>query len=261
MEIEPCSGTCGSGQTGSVQAAFFDLDRTLLRRSSALALAGAFRERGLISRRDLGKAVLWQLLFVARGASHREVRRLADRGLGALEGMTPAELVSLVEGALEPVLRPLLVEDVVRVARGHRERGERAYIVSTALQEIVDALVADLGLDGGLGTVCELVDGCYTGRAQRALHGEEKAVALRELAATEGIDLSSSTAYSDSFSDLPFLEAVGRAVAVNPDRRLRRVARERGWDVLEGPRRGLHPALYGVSVALGLAIAARRRAT
>ena len=244
-------------------AAFFDLDRTLLRRSSALALAGSFRERGLITRGDMARAALWQLLFVARGASHREVRRMADRGLTVLEGMAPAELAELVAGALDPVLRQLLNEQIVAVAHRHRERGEPAYIVSVALQEIVDALVADLHLAGGLGTVCEIVDGVYTGRASRALHGEDKAVALRELAVREHLDLASSTAYSDSFSDLPFLEAVGTPIAVDPDRRLRAVARERGWEILEGRerRRGLRPVLYGGPAVLGLAIAARRRAS
>src|SRR5207253_2267760 len=117
-----------------------DLDRTLLRRSSALALARPFRAHGLISRAELARAALWQLLFVARGASNEEVRKVAGRGLTVLEGMEPRALVELVEGALEPVLRPLLVPEVVAAADELRRRGFRLYIVSTALQEIVDAL-------------------------------------------------------------------------------------------------------------------------
>jgi phosphoserine phosphatase len=80
--------------------------------------------------------------------------------------------------------------------------------------------------------VCEVVDGAYTGKVLRAAHGEGKARALRELADAEGLDLSASTAYSDSYSDVPFLEAVGHPVAVNPDRRLRRIARLRGWPTI-----------------------------
>ena len=91
---------------------------------------------------------------------------------------------------------------------------------------------------------------------------------MRELAAREEVDLAASTAYSDSAADLPFLEVVGRPVAVNPDRRLRRVARERGWPVLEfrelvHPRRRFPVALVGLPLALALAGAvwsARRRA-
>jgi HAD superfamily hydrolase (TIGR01490 family) len=247
-------------------AAFFDLDRTLLRRSSALALAGAFRERGLIDRRQLAKAALWQLLFVARGADAEAVRRGAEEGLVVLRGVRPAEIQRLVADALEPVLRPLVYREPLALVERHRRRNEPVYIVSAALQEIVDAIAADLGFDGALGTICAVDDGVYIGRSLRALHGEAKADAVRELAREQAIDLAASTAYSDSETDLPFLEAVGTAVAVNPDRRLRRIARERGWPVLEfselayrQPRRRFSPVLVGVPVVLGAAAYAYRR--
>jgi HAD superfamily hydrolase (TIGR01490 family) len=114
----------------------------------------------------------------------------------------------------------------------HLEQGEPSYIVSAALQEVVDAIADDLGFDGALGTICEVEDGAYTGRSIRSLHGENKAAAVRELAEAAEIDLAASTAYSDSHTDLPFLEVVGNPVAVNPDRELRRVAAARGWPVL-----------------------------
>jgi HAD superfamily hydrolase (TIGR01490 family) len=214
-------------------AAFFDLDRTLLRRSSALALAGSFREHGLISRWQMLRAAGWQLLFAARGASHEAVRRGAEDGLRVLAGYTPAELRELVAEALEPVLRPLVYAEPLRLVEEHHARGEPVYIVSATLQEIVDAIAEDLGFDGALGTICEVRDGHYTGCALRALHAGAKAEVLREVAAQEGFDLAECTAYSDSHTDLPFLEAVGHPVAVNPDRALRRIAAERSWPVLE----------------------------
>jgi phosphoserine phosphatase len=73
--------------------------------------------------------------------------------------------------------------------------------------------------------------GCYTGHMAFYAYGESKATAMRELAERTGLDLSSSSAYSDSATDLPMLEAVGRPVAVNPDRALAKIARERGWEV------------------------------
>ena len=214
-------------------AAFFDLDRTLLRRSSALALAGSFRERGLISRWQMLRAAGWQLLFVARGASHKAVRRGAEDGLRVLAGYTPEELRALVAEAMEPVLRPLVYAEPLRLVEQHHARGEPVYIVSATLQEIVDAIAEDLGFDGALGTICEVRDGRYTGRAVRALHAGAKAECLREVAAGNGYVLAACTAYSDSHTDLPFLEAVGHPVAVNPDRALRRIAAERSWPVLE----------------------------
>jgi HAD superfamily hydrolase (TIGR01490 family) len=251
-------------------AAFFDLDRTLLRRSSALALAGSFRERGLISRSQLAKAAAWQLLFVMRGASHEAVRRAAEDGLLILRGSTPDELRSLVADAMEPVLQPLVYAEPLHLVEQHRERDEPVFIVSATLQEIVEAIADELGFDGALGTQCEVRDGVYTGRAVRALHADNKAASVRELAEARGFDLAECTAYSDSHTDLPFLEVVGKPVAVNPDRALRRVAAERGWPVLEFSRRAypharrrVPPLVWAASALLGAGVLAsrHRRAT
>jgi len=133
---------------------------------------------------------------------------------------------------MEPVLRPLVYAEPLHLVRRHRERGEQVYVVSATLQEIVDHIAEDLGFDGAIGSTCEIVDGVYTGKTLRAAHGVGKAEALRELAAAEGIDLTASTAYSDSHTDVPFLEAVGHPVAVNPDRRLKRIAYLRGWPTI-----------------------------
>jgi HAD superfamily hydrolase (TIGR01490 family) len=248
-------------------AAFFDLDRTLIRRSSALALAGAFRERGLISSTTLARAALWQILFVARGANAEAVRRVAEDGMAVLRGFPVEEMRQLVAEAMEPVLKPLVYAEPFALVQRHRERGEPVYIVSATLQEILDGLAVELGFDGALGSTGEVVDGVFTGKVLRALHHEGKAACIRELAEREGIDLAASTAYSDSHSDLPFLKAVGHAVAVNPDRALRRCAAEHGWPVLEFrerlyplPRRRVPLALAGIPLLLGAAWAAKRRA-
>jgi HAD superfamily hydrolase (TIGR01490 family) len=214
-------------------AAFFDLDRTLIRRSSVLALAGTFRKQGLISRIDLLKSACLQLRFVTRGVSAERVRFAAEDGMRVLDGFSVEKLQHIVGDAMETVLRPLVYAEPLRLVAQHRKRGERVYIVSATLQEIVQHVADDLGFDGAIGSTCEIVDGVYTGRSLRAAHGEGKARAVRELAEAEGVDLAASTAYSDSHTDVPFLEAVGHPVVVNPDKALRRAARERGWPVLE----------------------------
>jgi HAD superfamily hydrolase (TIGR01490 family) len=247
-------------------AAFFDLDRTLLRRSSALALAGTFRERGLISRTQLAKAAAWQLLFVLRGASHEAVRRAAEDGLLLLRGFKVDQMRALVADALEPVLQPLVYAEPLRLVEQHRERGDAVYIVSATLQEIVEAVAGDLGFDGALGTICEVRDGVYTGKAVRALHAENKAQCVRELAERHGYDLAECTAYSDSHTDLPFLEVVGHPVVVNPDRELRGIAADRDWPVLEfnasaypHARRRVPPVLWAGSALFGAGFVASRR--
>jgi HAD superfamily hydrolase (TIGR01490 family) len=171
---------------------------------------------------------------------------------------------------MEPVLKPLVYAEPLHLVEQHRERGEPVYIVSASLQEIVEGIAEELGFDGALGTVCEVRDGAYTGKTLRALHAENKAECVRELADSHGFDLTECTAYSDSHTDLPFLEAVGKPVAVNPDRELRREATERGWPVLEfsssaypHARRHVPHVVLGVGALLGLGVLAgsrRRRA-
>src|SRR5207248_947267 len=127
-----------------------------------------------------------------RGASHEAVRRAGEDGLRILAGYRPEELRELVADAMEPVLRPLVYAEPLRLVEHHRERGERVFAVSATLQEIVEAIADDLGFDGALGTVCEVKDGRYTGRALRALHAEAKADCLRAVA--DGRDSTSRPA-------------------------------------------------------------------
>jgi HAD superfamily hydrolase (TIGR01490 family) len=213
-------------------AAFFDLDRTLISRSSSLSLAPAFHRRGLVRRRDRVKASLAQRFFVRYGAGPSRVGQTAESAMAFLEGLPVDVMRELVSEAMESAFRPYVYRDALELVGTHRARGEPSFIVSAALQEIVDAIVAELGLDGGLGSAAEVVEGRYTGRVGRRLDGRAKAEAIRELAARDGLDLAESTAYSDSASDVPFLEAVAHAVVVNPDRRLRGIAAERGWRIL-----------------------------
>jgi len=212
-------------------AAFFDLDRTLVSRSSSLALAPEFRRRGLIRRRDLVKATAAQLLFVRFGAGQSRVGQTAESAMAILRGLPVEVMREIVDASLATALRQYVYRDALDAVDEHDSRGEPSFIVSAALQEIVDALAVELGFAGGVGSAAEVEDGVYTGRLLRRLYGKEKADALGVLAAGEGIDLAVSTAYSDSASDLPFLEAVGSPVVVNPDRELRRIADERGWPI------------------------------
>ena len=218
-------------------AAFFDLDRTLIRKSSALALAGAFQRRGVIRRRHLAKAAAWQIVFAARGLSAEATGRAVEGGTKLLRGFPVVEMRALLAEAMEPSLKPLVYPAALELVERHRARAEPSYVVSAALQEIVETIADELGLDGAIGSVGEIADGRYTGRCLRACHGDGKAEAVREFAQQAGLDLAASTAYSDGISDLPLLEAVGRPVAVNPDRELRKLALARGWDVVDFRRR------------------------
>jgi HAD superfamily hydrolase (TIGR01490 family) len=187
--------------------------------------------------------------------------------MAILAGFRVDDMKELVREAMEPVLKPLVYKEPLELVKVHRERGEPVWIVSATLQEVIEEVARELGFDGAVGSTCEVADGIYTGRSEHARYGAGKADAVRELAAAHGYDLTRSTAYSDSHTDLPFLEAVGDPVAVNPDAELRRIARERDWPVLEfrerafpvPRRRALPAAAVGAPFALAALWAVRRR--
>jgi HAD superfamily hydrolase (TIGR01490 family) len=214
-------------------AAFFDLDRTLISHSSSLALAGSFRSRGLIGRRQVLKAALAQRVFVRFGAGQRHVGQTADSAMSILRGLPTETMREIAAEAWEPVLKPLVYREALDAATEHRERGELVFIVSAALQEVVEEISKQLGLDGAIASRAEVEDGVFTGRLGRRLYGQAKVEALTEVAVAREIELEESSGYSDSASDAPFLEALGRPVAVNPDRALRRYANERGWPIAQ----------------------------
>jgi phosphoserine phosphatase len=129
-------------------------------------------------------------------------------------------------------MEPIMYAEALELMELHRAAGHRVYLVSASPEEIVLPLADLLGVDGAICSRGEVDEqGRYTGRMAFYAYGDAKADAMRELAARTGLDLSASSAYSDSATDLPMLEAVGRPVAVNPDRALAKAARERGWEV------------------------------
>jgi HAD superfamily hydrolase (TIGR01490 family) len=212
-------------------AAFFDLDRTLIATSSSLALARPFHDRGLVGRRDVLKARLAQAVLAHVGAPRGREGQATDSAVAILVNH-PAELLQeIVSDAWPTVLKPLVYRDAVELAAAHKANGRPVFVVSAALQEIGDCVARELGFDGALGSRAETRDGVFTGRVERRLLGQSKADAVVDFATSERLDLPASVAYSDSHTDLPFLEAVGSAVAVNPDRRLGRIAADRGWPV------------------------------
>jgi len=135
------------------------------------------------------------------------------------------------------VVEPIIYAEALELIEQHHGAGRRTYIVSASPEEIVVPLGEYLGVDGSIASSAVVdLDGRYTGEMAFYAYGPFKADAIRDLAEREHIDLASSYAYSDSYTDVPMLEAVGHPVAVNPDRVLGRLARQRGWEVRQFTR-------------------------
>src|SRR5918912_996111 len=235
-------------------AAFFDLDKTLMEGSSAIHFGRAAYRAGLVSRRQLAKDAWANVQFRLRGSTDETTQALWDRILESIAGTRVRDLARLAPQILAGVL-PRLYPDMLATAWAHQDAGRPVYIVTAASQELSELLAHVLGFDGGIGVRSEIRDGVYTGRPDGPFtYREGKAQAIRQMAASEGIDLDESYAYSDSESDLPMLRAVGHPVVVNPDAELARVARDEGWEVMRFDK--LARRLRMASLAGGAALVA-----
>jgi HAD superfamily hydrolase (TIGR01490 family) len=214
------------------EAAFFDLDKTIVSRSSSLALSRPLYRAGMVSRGQLLRGAYAQLVYLLVGADEQKMERLKEGMLQLTKGWDRAQVEHLVQEVLFDVIDPFVYEEALDLIALHREQGRRIYVVSSSPEEIVRPLARHFGASGVIATRAQVgEDGRYTGELDFYAYGERKADAIRELATRVGLDLDASFAYSDSATDIPMLEAVGHPVAVNPDKELRHEAEERGWEI------------------------------
>ncbi|MFM9135154.1 MAG: HAD family hydrolase [bacterium] len=244
---------------GSRRAAFFDLDKTILATSSALAFTRPFYRGGLIGRRDVVRSAYAQFVFLASGADHDQMETMRRYMSGLVRGWDVAKVQEIVAETLDRIIDPVVYDEALELIEQHRDAGEDIVIISSSGSEVVEPIGERIGADVSVGTRLVVEDGRYTGEILFYAYGEGKAQAMRDLAAERGYDLAECHAYTDSITDLPMLEEVGHPTAVNPDAELRRVAQERGWPILDFHRpvtmRGRVPTMgQGRALALGAAV-------
>jgi HAD superfamily hydrolase (TIGR01490 family) len=213
-------------------AAFFDLDKTIIAGSSALAFSRPFRRQGLISRRAALRSGYAQLLLVLSGADADTMDLLRRRITALCTGWEVAQIRSIVAETLHDIVEPLVYAEATELIAEHRACGDEVVVLSASGLEVVEPIAALVGADRCMATRMSVADGRYTGVIEYYCYGEEKAQAARDIAAQRGYELADCRAYSDSITDLPLLEAVGHPTAVNPDKALRREAELRGWPIL-----------------------------
>ncbi|MGA2208247.1 MAG: HAD family hydrolase [Acidimicrobiales bacterium] len=214
------------------QAAFFDLDKTVIAKASMVAFGRPLYHGGLINRRTVLRALYGQLVYLHLGASEQKLDRIRESVLRLTRGWEQARVATIVDEALEQIVDPIIYAEAADLIDLHRAAGRSVVLVSASPAEIVVPLGRYLGADATIASRASVDEGGrYTGTMEFYAYGEFKAEAMRALAEREGIDLSESYAYSDSYTDLPMLEAVGHPVAVNPDRVLARYAREHGYEI------------------------------
>lgn len=214
------------------QIALFDMDGTLVRKNTGRLYVQFEYERGRMSLARVAEVATWHARYLT---GYLDIDGLAERAIGWYKGRLMAE----IDAEMEDWFRRYVAQHVSEAARhcvlSHQERGDIVAIATGSTEYSARPLARYLGIEHWICSEIELDEGCVTGRLVRpACAGPGKVLRTRRWleANHPGVPLSQVTFYSDSITDLPLLEAVGRAVVVNPDLRLGRVAKQRGWPVL-----------------------------
>lgn len=212
-------------------AAFFDLDRTIIATHSATAFTAPLFRGGLITRKDVLRASYAQFVYLIGGADHQQSERVRVFLSSLIAGWDVAQVDQIVAETLHELISPTVYAEALDLIAEHHHAGRDVVIVSASGEALVRPIAEMVGADHVIATVLATEDGKYSGEIEYYAYAENKASSMARLAAAQGYDLSRSYAYSDSVTDIPMLEAVGNAVAVNPDKGLRRHALDEGWTV------------------------------
>ncbi|HEU5110473.1 MAG TPA: HAD-IB family hydrolase [Micromonosporaceae bacterium] len=255
-------------------AAFFDLDKTVIAKTSALAFGRPFYRDGLLTRRDVVKAAYAQIMYRLGGTDEQSMARIRDYMTALTKGWSSEQVRQIVNETLNDLIKPYVYAEAAGLIAEHQAAGRDVVLVSASGEEMVRPIGEQLGVTDVIATRMKIEDGRFSGEVEFYAAGPMKVRAVQELAERRGYDLADCFAYSDSTSDVPLLELVGHPTAVNPSRGLRRIAVERAWPVLEfrhpiplGRRLRERPAVpvaaaalgVGVGVAIGLAWYGRHR--
>lgn len=212
------------------RAALFDMDRTLLSKETASLYVRYQRRIGEASLADLARTLGWVAQYTLGILDHAAV---AAKVLRTLEGKPEHAMFTRCEDWFTSDVERYITDGGRRAVAAHLAAGDTCAIVTGASLYASRPLATRLAIPHIVSTVFEVDDrGLFTGRAEAPLcigAGKlERAVAF---AAAQGLALEEAAFYTDSITDLPLLERVAEPIVVNPDPRLRRVARQRGWRI------------------------------
>jgi HAD superfamily hydrolase (TIGR01490 family) len=209
--------------------AFFDVDHTVVKRSTGRYFISVGARRGLL---PLSMLLSVPVYYLRYRYGHLD-RYSLEIQLPALAGHQVCELEEIAREAFETKERDDIFPQAVQEVEAYREQGMEVVFASSSLDIILRPLADYLGVETLLATSLEFQDGVSTGRLSgNPLLGAEKRVRAKECAAERGVSMADCAFYSDSYHDIPLLEEVGRPVVVNPDRRLRKHAQSRGWEIV-----------------------------
>ena len=209
--------------------ALFDMDRTLVRRETASLYVKSRRDRGLGSWQDTARVAWWVAQYTMGVIDAPDV---ASRALMVLAGTKESDLEGECEALFRKYILPHISERARVAVAHHKARGDHLAIVTGASPYVARPVADYFGIENVVASDLEVVSGALTGRPVEPLcYGVGKVIRANRLARKVGFALREAVFYTDSYTDLPLLEAVAHPVVVNPDMRLSRIAEARGWPV------------------------------
>ena len=214
------------------RVAFFDLDKTLISRNSATLWIRFELAAGRVTRWQALHALTYVVRYSLGAVDMEDAIR---RSVASIAGQPEAELRERALRFYDALVRPIYRPGAAAAIAAHRAAGDRLVLLTSSSNYVSELVCRDLELDDYLCNRFEVdADGRYTGRPIEPLcFGSGKVELAARHAERSQLSLADAVFYTDSISDLPMLEAVGRPVAVHPDPRLRRAARQRGWEIVE----------------------------
>jgi len=231
------------------QAAFFDLDRTLVHGFTARAFV---RERVRGGHLGVGQAARSLRTAASFGAGRRGFSDFLVRMAELYSGMSEDEVAELGRDLFRRKIAGTVYPEAYALVAAHKKVGRPVVIVTSATRYQAQPIVEALGADHLLCSELEVQDGVLTGQVVApSCFGDGKRVAAAALGPIHGFDLAHSWFYSDGIEDVPMLEAVGQPRPLNPDVRLTRLARRKGWPIHRFSGRGTRPT-HVARTALGL---------
>ena len=178
----PLASPTMTGVATRATAAFFDLDKTIIAKSSSLAFSKPFQAGGLITRGALLRSAYAQFVFFVGGADHDQMEKMRQFMSQLVAGWDVATVREIVADTLHNIVDPLVFDEAVSLIEEHKLAGRDVVVVSASGAEVVGPIAEMLGADRVVATRLEIVDGRYTGEIDYYAYAEEKARAIEVLA-------------------------------------------------------------------------------
>lgn len=210
--------------------AAFDLDKTILSVNSSRLIVQKARKAGIMRTKDYLHALYFSIIYKLRlGDPNRLVIAMALW----LKGLDANRVEALVNNDIVPDLAAYFRPEILRELDFHRKNGARILLLSSAISYVCQRVAEVLEMDDVVSSEMEVIDGQFTGRPNgKLVFGKEKMVRMKEYCTTHRYSLTEAWYYGDALSDRFILSGVGRAVCVSPEKRLKKLAEQNGWQIL-----------------------------